>query len=86
MKLNKAFLIHDSGERIDLIPTGDAAFSGVMRGNKTFGLILELLKTQTTEEEIVSAIKAQFNDPAGTVERDVARALSELRKIGALDE
>ena len=46
MKLSPNFLIHvqeEDGEYL-LIPVADAKFSGVVRGNKTLGTILELLK------------------------------------------
>lgn len=86
MKLNKEFLLHNtSGESI-LVPTGNAGFSGVVRGNKTLGAILELLKNEITEDEIVEALKKRFDAPEGAVEKDVEKAVSELRKIGALDE
>jgi len=86
MKLNKEFLLHNAGGESILAPTGNADFSGVVRGNKTLGAVLELLKEDTTEAELVAALKARFTAPEGAVERDVQRALAELRKIGALDE
>ena len=86
MKLNKDFLFHDTGTESLLVPTGAAEFSGVVRGNKTLGAVLELLKTDTTEAGLVAALKARFDAPAGAVEADVGKALAELRKIGALDE
>ena len=86
MKLNKEFLLHNTGGESILVPTGNAGFSGVVRGNKTLGAVLELLKEDTTEAELVAALKVRFNAPEGAVERDVQKALSELRKIGALDE
>ncbi len=86
MKLNKNFLIHNTQGEAVLIPSGNADFSGVVRGNKTLGAILELLKKDTTEAEIVAAIRAQFEAPEGAVEADVAKVLAELDKIGALDK
>lgn len=86
MKLNKEFLIHSSEGETVLVPTGKAGFSGVVRGNKTLGAILELLKTDTTEAEIVSALRERFDAPEGAVEKDVAKTLAELKKIGAVDE
>jgi len=86
MKLNKAFLLHNTSSESILVPTGGAGFSGVVRGNKTLGAVLELLKTDTTEAELVAALKARFDAPEGAVEADVAKALAELRKIGAIDE
>ena len=86
MKLNKEFLIHNTGSESILVPTGNAGFSGVVRGNKTLGVVLELLKDDTTEAELVAALKVRFDAPEGAVERDVQKALAELRRIGALDD
>ena len=86
MKLNKDFLLHNTGSESILVPTGNAGFSGVVRGNKTLGAVLELLKEETTEAEIISALNSRFDAPEGAIEKDVAKALAELRRIGALDE
>ena len=85
MKLNKDFILHIADGETVLVPTGKAKFAGVVRGNKTLGAVLEALQTDTTEAEIVAALKKRFDAPDGAVERDVAKALAELRKIGALD-
>ena len=86
MKLNKEFLLHNFGDESILVPTGSAGFSGMVKGNQTLGAILELLKEETTEQKIVEALKSRFDAPDGAIEADVAKALSELRRIGALDE
>ena len=86
MKLNKNFLTHNVDGESLLVPTSAADFSGIVQGNKTLGAVLELLKTDTTEEKLISALRARFDAPEGIIERDVVRALSELRRIGALDE
>ena len=86
MKLNKEFLLHNTGSESILVPTGSAGFSGVVRGNKTLGAVLELLKEETTEVGIIAALKSRYQAPDGAIEKDVARALTELRRIGALDE
>ena len=86
MKLNKNFLLHNTEDEAILVPTGRADFSGVVRGNRTLGAVLELLKTETTEEAVVTAMRERFDAPKDAVENDVAKVLSELRKIGALDE
>lgn len=85
MKLKKEFLIHNTGDDSLLVPTGEANFSGIVRGNKTLGTVLELLREETTEEEIVAAMRARFEAPEGVIETDVKNALNELRKIGAID-
>lgn len=86
MKLNKEFLLHNTGSESILVPTGASGFSGVVRGNKTLGAVLELLKDDTTEAELVVAMKQRFDAPEGAIEADVAKALAELRRIGAIDE
>lgn len=86
MKLKKAFIPHEAGSESLLIPTGGAGFSGLVKGNKTLGAILELLKKDTTKEAIIDAMEQRFDAPKDTIERDVKKAINELRKIGALDE
>ena len=86
MKLSNNFLFHTIGEDSVLVPSGSAAFPGMVRGNKSLGAVLELLKTDTTEEEIVSAMRKRFSAPEGVIEQDVKATLAKLREIGALQE
>ena len=86
MKLNHNFLLHTINGETLLVPAGKAQFSGIVRGNQTLGMILERLKTVTTEQELVAAIRSEFDAPEGAVENDVRTVLDKLRGIGALDE
>lgn len=86
MKLSSDFLVHHSGKETVVVPTGNAAFSGIVKGNDTFGEIVELLKKDTTEEEIITKMMAQYDAPRKTIEKDVVYVVGNLRKIGALDE
>ena len=63
MKLKKEFLCHTTDQEAMLVPTGRAGFAGLVRGNKTLGIILNLLEKETTEAEIVAAMKARFDAP-----------------------
>ncbi|WP_255882571.1 MULTISPECIES: PqqD family protein [unclassified Ruminococcus] len=86
MKLKENFVTYDSdGEQI-MVSTG-GGFSGIVRSNKTAAFIVEQLKTETTQQQIVNAVLAKFEvaDKA-VVEADVSKILQTLRKIGALDE
>ena len=85
MKLKNEFIAHDTGSETVLVGTGNSGFSGIVRGNRTFGTILELLSEDLTEEQIVAAMKERFDAPEGAIERDVARAIGELKRIGAID-
>lgn len=86
MKLKKEYITHDTGSESLLVPAGGAGFSGLVKGNKTLGAILALLKEDTTEEAVIAAMKQRFDAPEDVIARDVKKALSELRKIGALNE
>ena len=86
MRLKKEFITYDTGSESLLVPSGTAGFSGLVKGNKTLGAILQLLKQDTTEEEMISAMKKRFDAPAEIISRDVKKALFELRRIGAIDE
>lgn len=85
MKLSRKFIMHKMKNSMVLIPSGEVSFSGVVKGNATLEAILELLKTDTTREEIIAAMKERFDAPEETITADVDRALSELERIGALE-
>ena len=86
MKLNKDFILHAADGETILVPTGNANFSGIVRGNKTLGAVLELLREETSEKDIVAAMKKRFDAPEDVIARDVKKALDGLRQIGAIDE
>ena len=86
MKLKREFLLHNANGESILVPTGKADFSGIVRGNTTLGVVLELLKSDITAEQLIAEMQSRFDAEEGVIEKDVQKALSELRRIGALDE
>ena len=86
MKLSNKFVTYNSRRDSLLVPTGKADFAGLVRGNKTLGAILELLKTDTDEAGIVRALCARFDAPEPVIAADVKKVLAELSAIGALEE
>ncbi len=86
MKLKREFIIHNTGSETVLVPTGSADFSGLVRGNATLERILRLLLNDTDEERIVDAMCAEFDAPREKIAQDVAKAIDELRRIGAIEE
>ena len=85
MKLRSNFITHNSSDESYIVPTSNASFSGLVKGNKTLGAIVELLKEETTEEDVVKAMREKFDAPEGVIEKDVKRVIEELTKIGALE-
>lgn len=86
MKLSKNFLTHKAGNDTVIVPTGNAGFSGVVQGNETLGVILDLLKEDTTEQQIINKMAEQYDASRAEIEKDVISVISGLRKIGAIDE
>ena len=86
MKIKDSFIAHESDGESMLIPTGDAKFSGIVKGNSTLGAIVGYLMEETTEEEVVEKMMARFDAPREVIARDVNTVISELKRIDALDE
>ena len=57
-----------------------------MRSNKTAAFIVNCLKEETTKEQIVDAMCAEYNAPRETIAADVEEVLNTLRSIHALEE
>ena len=86
MKLNHHFLTHKlSGETL-IVPTAGADFHGLIQGNKTLAVIVDCLKQDTTEEEIVDTLCARFDGDREVIKADVAEAVKKLKEIGAIDD
>lgn len=86
MKLNKNFLVHKTKKEVIVVPSGKVDFSGVINGNETFGVIIDFLKKNVTEDEIITGMKKMYNDDNGQIEKDVKMTISKLKEIGAIDE
>ena len=85
MKLKDGFITHEVGETQFLVPVGTETFNGIVRNNKTAAFIIECLKTETTEEEIIDAMCARYDAPREVISRDLGKVLDVLREIGALE-
>lgn len=86
MKLRPEFLVHISGNEAILVPAGKADFSGIVKGNATFGEILSLLKDGITESQIITAMCAKYDAPENVISHDVRKILDSLRGINAIEE
>ena len=86
MKLKDEFITHNARDEALLVPVGGSRFAGLVKGNRTLGAILDLLKQDTDESSVIAAMCARFDAPEEVIAADVLHALSELRRIDALDE
>ena len=86
MKLSKQFVTKDMGDSQVMVAVGGAAFSGVVRSNRTAAFIVDQLKEETTEDAIVAAMLEKYDVSEEHARADVAKVLDTLRSIKALDE
>ena len=86
MKLKEGFVTHAIEDTHFLVPLGGDAFHGIVRSNETAGFIVDCLKNETTEEEIIDAMCKEYDAPRETIAKDVRKVLDILRSIKALDE
>ena len=85
MKLKSDFVTHTSGNEQLMISVG-GNFNGMVRSNSTAAKIIDLLAVETTEEAIVDALLEIYDVQREKVASDVKKVISELRKIGAIDD
>ena len=85
MKLKNEFMTHMDGENQMMVDVS-AKFSGLVRSNKTAAEIIDLLKMDTTEENIISAMRKNYDASESVLKQDVHRIIETLRSIGAIDE
>ena len=86
MKLKPDFITQDIEGTQFLVSVGAESFSGMVRSNATAAFIVNLLKKDTTKEEIVDAMCERYDAPREVIAADVEECLNILRGIHALDE
>ena len=85
MKLKEGFITYEvSGEHYT-VPAGNQSFAGLIKSNKTAAEVIEMLKKETTAEEITKALYDKYDAPEELIRRDVDGIISKLREIGAID-
>lgn len=86
MKLSDNFLTQEIDDTQVMVATGDAAFSGIVRSNRTAAEIVNLMKKETTREEVLDKMCAKYDASRDEIAADVDLVIATLRKVGALDE
>ena len=87
MKLKEGFHTHMAGDKQVMAGVASTGFSGLVRSNATAAFIIDQLKEETTEEQIVQTMLARYeNAPEEQIRTDVRKVLDALRGIGAIAE
>lgn len=89
MKLKEQYILYSAREdELIAVPTGKETktFKGLLRANESASFILECLKQETNEEEIVDKMLVEYDAPREVLEKDVHEIIEKLRSVQALDE
>lgn len=88
MKLKDGIVTNSIDGESFAIATGKAArdFNGLVKNNKTAAFIFELLKTEQTEDSIVSAMLEKYEVDEATVRADVKALLALLREKKLIED
>ena len=86
MKLKSDFITQDIDDTQFLVPVGAEAFQGIVRSNRTAAFIVDHLKEETTEAQIVDAMCKKYDAPREEIAADVSNIINTLRGINALEE
>lgn len=87
MKLNCTFTIRCIMDEYVAIPVGESAlhFSGMMSTNAVGALVLEELREDRTEVELLDRILEEFEVDRQTAEQDLRELLQSLEQMQVLD-
>lgn len=86
MRLKDDLMIHKISDETLVVPTGKLSmeFQGIIRNNETAGFIMELLKDDRTEDELVEEVLRIYEADRETVSNDVHRLVLLLEQEGLL--
>lgn len=86
MKLKSEFITHVTGDQQIMVSINSSGFHGLVRSNKTAAYIIDLLKEETTREQIIQDMLKKFDASETVISDDVDMVIGNLRKIDALKE
>ena len=87
MKLKSDFISQAVSDSHILVPIGKASqtFHGIVKANDTAGFIIECLKQDTTEHEIVEKMLMKYDVDSERATEGVRKVIAQLTEIGALE-
>ena len=85
MKLKESFITHKNKDDSMMIDAS-GKFAGIIHSNATAAFIIECLKTETTEDEILEKMLTKYDADKNIMADNVREIIDKLRKIEAVDE
>lgn len=86
MKLKDIFEEELIGTDKVMVSLDNSVLNGVVRANETASYIISCLKTDTTEDKIVSLICRKYRINDEIARKGVIKILSQLRELNLIDE
>ena len=86
--INEEYVVTNLNDETLLVPVGAVVenFHGIVRTNETAAFLIEQLKKDTTEEELVAALLKEYDVDRATAEKHVHAVLRKLREIKAITD
>ncbi len=88
MKVKEGFMMRKVGDQIVVVAMGQAAkqFHGMMNLNETGAFVWELLKQETSEENVLEAMMENYGIDRERAKKGLDSFLDKLRTVGVLEE
>lgn len=88
MKIKDGFMLSRVAGSYVVVPVGavQADFTGMITLNSVGAFLWSNLEKETTREELLKNVLAQYSIDEETASRDIDRYLEKLRKNGLLEE
>ncbi len=88
MRIKEEFVKTELGDSAILVPVGaaDDEFHGVIRLNETAAFLVDQLRQNVTEEDLVLALLNEYDVERSVAEKNIRAVLDSLRKVKALEE
>ena len=88
MKQNPDFILTDVADSHVLVPVGKSAvnFNAIISLNDMGQTIWNMLETETTSEEILKKILAEYDVSENRARTDIDSFISKLRENGCIEE
>ncbi len=88
MKLKEGLVLRPLGGKYVAVATGKLSntFHGMIRLNETGASMMNLLKEDTTKEELINNLMKEYQADQTEIEKDVDTLLTNLKDNGLLDE
>lgn len=87
MILKKDFILHSTGEEYVIVAVGKAAehFHGLIHLNSVGGKIVEFLKEDISEEELINKMLEIYDVDLDTLKKDINNIVSQLKNANIVE-